>query len=98
MLMIERISRETRGLPGLVRAGVVGLVVSGLADVIAHLEESEVAGHVAGQVHQHTSTEFSAHLFGIVSMVIVLVGVVLDGARQQRARRRSPERTSKGAA
>jgi hypothetical protein len=31
-----------------------------------------------------------------VSMVIVLAGVVLDGVRQQRARRRS-ERTSKGA-
>jgi hypothetical protein len=96
MLTLERLGREARSLPGLVKVGVVGLLVSGLADVIAHLEESGVAVHVAGQVHQHSSTELSAHLAAFVSMVIVLAGVVLDGVRQQRARRRS-ERTSKGA-
>jgi hypothetical protein len=98
MLTIERIHREARSLPGLVQVGIVGLVISGLADVIAHLEEGGVASHVAGQVHQHTSPELSAHLAGLVSMVIVLSGVGLDGVRQQRARRRSSERTRKGAA
>jgi hypothetical protein len=97
MLTLEKVTREVGCMPGLAKAGVVGLVVSGLADVVAHLEESEVVGHVAGQVHQHNSTELSAHLAGFVSMVIVLAGVVVDGVRQQRARRGSSERTSKGA-
>lgn len=97
MLSIERVTREVRSLPGLVKAGTVGLVFAGLADVIAHLEEGEVV-HVASQAaHQHTTTELAAHLAGFVSMVVVLTGVVVDGVRQQRARRAS-ERTSKGAA
>ena len=93
MFTIETITRDARNLPGLVKGGVLGLVFSGLADVIAHLEASDAAGHLAGAAHQHSSTEHAAHLAGFVSMVIVLVGVVLDGVRQQRARRESSERT-----
>lgn len=94
MLTIENLRRGAEDVPSPARAGLGGLLVAGVTDLIAHLQVGEVAGHV----HQHTSTELSAHLAGFVSMVIVLAGVVLDGVRQQRARRRSPERTRKGVA
>lgn len=67
----------------LVRGGVAGLVFSGFADVIAHLE----AGGHADHLHAHTSAELSAHLLGFVSMVVIFAGVVIDGARRSRNRR-----------
>jgi hypothetical protein len=54
------------------------LAIGGLADVVAHLE---VAGHT-GHGHEHTASELSAHLIGFVGMVVILLGVVLDGVRQ----------------
>ena len=62
------------------RAGVVGLLLSGLADVVAHLE---AGGHV-GHLHEHTSTEATAHLAAFVSMVVIYLGVVLDGVRRRK--------------
>ena len=94
MLAIERIRTEPRGVPGLTKFGVVALGFAGLLDLIAHLEANEHVGHL----HQHTSAEASAHLAAFVSMVLIYLGVVLDGARQQRARRRSADRRSKGVA
>jgi len=85
MFTIERIRRELDGLPLLVRLGLAGLVFAGLADVVAHLE---AGGHV-GHLHQHASAELSAHLAGFVSMVVIQVGVVVDGVRNRRARRRA---------
>ena len=88
MLSIERFRTETHGLPALTKVGVVALGFAGLLDLIAHLEANEHIGHL----HQHTSAEASAHLAAFLSMVLIYLGVVLDGVRQQRARRRSAER------
>jgi hypothetical protein len=72
-----------------VKAGLVLMAFAGFADVIAHLEASG-----DGHLHAHTASEAAAHLAALVSMVVILVGVVVDGARQGRARRagRAPAR------
>jgi hypothetical protein len=80
MLVIERLRLGT--LPGLVKVGIVLMVFAGLADVVAHLEAVDHAGHL----HTHTATEAAAHLAGLVSMVVIFVGVVVDGVRKGRAR------------
>jgi hypothetical protein len=82
MLTIERLRREAQGLPALTKVGVVALGLAGLLDLIAHLEASEHIGHL----HQHTSAEGSAHVAAFVSMVLIYVGVILDGARRARSR------------
>lgn len=63
-------------------------------DVIAHLEASGHAGHL----HDHTPTEVWAHVGVLVGMVLIFLGVAVDGARQQRARRRSGEHETEGVA
>lgn len=78
MLTLERARDEFLSLPLLVHVGLVILVVGGFADVVAHVE---AAGH-ADHVHEHTASELSAHLIGFVGMVVVLLGVVLDGVRR----------------
>lgn len=83
MLTIERARREANALPGLTKVGIVALGFAGLLDLIAHLEAS---GHME-QLHRHTSAEASAHLAAFVSMVLIYLGVVLDGARRARSRR-----------
>ena len=94
MLTIERLRTEARTLPSLTKVGIVALGFTGLFDLIAHLEASEHIGHL----HQHTSAEGSAHLAAFVSMVLIYLGVVLDGARRARGRRRPAERDMKGVA
>jgi hypothetical protein len=86
MLTIEAATRDLAAAPALAKAGVVVMVLSGLADVIAHLEAHgpELTTHV----HEHTGLELWAHLGGFLSMVLILLGVVIDGARRHRARRR----------
>jgi hypothetical protein len=81
-------------MPVLAKFGIVALGFSGLLDLIAHLEANEHIGHL----HQHTSAEASAHLAAFVSMVLIYLGVVLDGARQARSRRSQTERDMKGVA
>ncbi|HET7168482.1 MAG TPA: hypothetical protein VFI69_04710 [Candidatus Limnocylindrales bacterium] len=88
MFTIERITQEARTLPILSKAGIAVMLLGGLADLMAHLE---AAGH-DGHLHAHTSAELSAHLIVFVGMVLIYLGVVLDGARRHRARR-SSERT-----
>ena len=83
MLTLEAIRSDLPRLPMLVKVGIVVMVLAGLADVIAHLEVHEVV-EAANHVHQHTSFEAAAHLAGFVSMVVILVGVVLDGVRRTR--------------
>jgi hypothetical protein len=80
--------------PTTAKVGIVGLAFSGLADVIAHLEASEHVGHL----HQHTSAEATAHLAAFVSMVVIYLGVVLDGVRRTRAARVASVRDSEGVA
>ena len=69
---------ELISLPLLTRVGLVILVIGGLADVVAHLE---VVGHTE-HLHEHTTSELSAHLIGFVGMVVILLGVLLDGVRR----------------
>lgn len=95
MLAIERIRGDLRALPLLARGGIVGLAFAAIADVVAHLEASGHAGHL----HQHTSAEASAHVAAFVSMVLIHLGVVIDGARRARARGpMGPRPGSKGVA
>lgn len=72
-------------MPAASRVGIFGLGLAGLADLVAHLEASVV--HV-GHLHAHTTAEYAAHLGAFVSMVLIYMGVVLDGARRARAGRR----------
>ena len=83
MLTIETIRADLPRLPLLVKLGVVVMALAGLADVIAHLEVHDVV-EAANHVHQHTSFEAAAHLAGFVSMVLILIGVVIDGVRRTR--------------
>lgn len=54
------------------------LVLGGLADVVAHLGLPAEAGHA----HGFSAAEVEAHLIVFVGMVLVLLGVVIDGARR----------------
>ena len=81
MFTLER-TRELLSLPVLVKIGLIVMALAGLADVVAHLEAPS-----DGHLHAHTASEAAAHLAGFVSMVVIFVGVVIDGVRQGRARR-----------
>jgi hypothetical protein len=93
MLIIERLRRAFKAVPPVVRVGVVALVLSGLADIVLHA----VTPDVAGAAHDHTPAELAAHFAGFVSMVVILLGVVTDGARKTSYRRTASRRESKGA-
>ena len=92
MLTIEanrqraRSARRSRGvgsLPLIARIGLIVLVLGGIADVVAHFGVAvgtPDAGHSAG----HTADEIAAHLQVFVGMVLILLGVVVDGIRQTR--------------
>lgn len=81
-------------MPLLAKFGIVALGFSGLLDLVAHVEASDHIGHL----HEHTSAETSAHLSAFVSMVLIYLGVVLDGARRARDRRCDAKRDLKGVA
>ena len=81
MFTIER-ARELLTLPLLVKIGLIAMAFAGLSDVVAHLEAPS-----DGHLHAHTASEAAAHLAGFVSMVVIFVGVVVDGVRQGRGRR-----------
>lgn len=85
MLTLDGLLGELRKMPRLTQIGVVILVFGGFADVMAHLAAVEHAGHL----HEHTDSEIAAHLIGFVGMVVTLLGVLLDGARQSIAGRRA---------
>ena len=93
MLIIESLRRDWKAAPALVRIGVIGLVLSGFADVVFHAVAPDLASNAA----VHTTEELAAHLAGLVSMVVIFVGVVTDGARKSRARRNSRGPEAKGA-
>lgn len=86
MLTIEPQGRTAARVPGLAKLGLAVMAVAGLADVVAHLEVSDVVEAV-GHAHEHTGFEASAHLGVFVGMVLVLLGVVVDGFQRSRARR-----------
>jgi hypothetical protein len=93
MFSIARIRPQFAALPLLVRIGLAVMVFAGLGDMVVHLEATDHVGHL----HEHTSAELQAHLTGFVGMVLVFVGVVADGVRQQRLRKLA-EANSKGVA
>jgi hypothetical protein len=89
MLIIEHL-RGLAHLPLLVKVGLVAMAFAGLADVVAHLEAT-----TDGHLHAHTASEAAAHLAGLVSMVVIFLGVVIDGVRKSRARRSTPVEAGK---
>jgi len=91
MFIIERLWRDAKAVPLVVQVGVVALVLSGAADIVLHAITPEVAGHDV-----HTPPELAAHFAGMVSMVVILLGVVLDGARRTSYRRQEGGAQSKG--
>jgi len=91
MFIIERLWRDAKAVPLLIQVGVVALVLSGAADIVLHAITPEVAGHDV-----HTPPELAAHFAGMVSMVVILLGVVLDGARRTSYRRQEGGTQSKG--
>jgi hypothetical protein len=91
MFIIERLWRDAKAVPLVVQVGVVALVLSGAADIVLHAITPEVAGHDV-----HTPAEVAAHFAGMVSMVVILLGVVLDGARRTSYRRQEGGTQSKG--
>ena len=83
MLTIElsrRVAREAAALPELSRVGLLLILVAGAIDVLLHLAAGEHAGH------DGSGSEHLAHLLGVVGMVLVLAGVLTDGARRQLRR------------
>jgi len=91
MFILERLWRDAKAAPLVVQIGVVALVLSGAADIVLHAINPEIAGHDV-----HTPPELAAHFAGMVSMVVVLLGVVLDGARKTSYRRQMSGTESKG--
>lgn len=75
MLVIE----QMRGMPVLTRIGLALMVAAFVADLIVHL--AAVPHEHAG----HRPEEHFAHLAGLLGMVLVLAGIVVDGARRHRS-------------
>ena len=81
--IVRAAGREFRRLPILARIGLAVMLLAFMADVVVHM--STVA-------HVHSTgfdpQEHLAHLAGILGMVLVLAGVVIDGTLGHRPRRR----------
>jgi len=91
MLVIQFLDaarRDFARLPVLTRVGLVLALAAFVADVLLHLTPTP---------HHHGTgfrpEEHLAHLAGLVAMTIALAGVVIDGIRRHRSRRRSPGAT-----
>ena len=97
MLAIERLTRDFQASPGLVKIGVIALLLSGLDDAALHLASGSMLEPI-GHAHVFTPDELAAHLAAFVSMVLILSGVVVDGARRTRARRGANAREQEGVA
>jgi hypothetical protein len=92
MLAIETMVRELGALPVLTRVGLAVLVLGGLGDLAAHVA---ILGESTSHEHGFTPVEAAAHLVVFAGMVLVLLGVVVDGVRRPRPGR-SAGNTSKG--
>ena len=91
MLIIERLWRDATAVPLFVKIGVIALIASGVADIVLHAITPQIAGHDV-----HTPAELAAHFAGTVSMVVILIGVVIDGAVRSSTRGRSGGGEPKG--
>jgi len=86
MLMLERVGREFVAAPGLVKVGVIALVLSLLDDATLHLASGTLLEPIGIGHGDLTPDELAAHLAAFMSMVVIFVGVVADGVRRSRAR------------
>ena len=76
---INRASETARLFPLGAKLGLAVMVLGIVADLVAHL--GPVPSHSHGGV---SGPQLSAHLVVFVGMVLVLVGVVLDGVLPRR--------------
>jgi hypothetical protein len=82
MDVVERVrprAKVRRPIPIVSRGGLVVIAIGMFADLVAHVD----AG-LAGAGASMTGAQLSAHLVTFLGMVLVLVGVVVDGVRQNR--------------
>ena len=77
--VIEKVSETAHQLPLGSKIGFAVMVLGIAADVIAHLDPA-LDHHHGGM----TEPELSAHLVVFVGMAVVLLGVIVDGARSGR--------------
>ena len=89
MLALERV--HARALPPVMRFGLAVIVFGVIADLVTHLSFADAA-----EQGGHTAAQLSAHAIVFAGMVLVLAGVVADGIRQSRVRRRVPDRQPTG--
>ena len=92
MLTLDRLGRDVSASPGLVKIGVIGLLLSLLDDLSLHLASGSLLEPIS-HVHAFTPDELAAHLMAFVSMVVIFVGVVVDGVRRSRARQPAARRS-----
>jgi hypothetical protein len=71
-------------MPRIVHAGMALAVAAFAVDVLVHLSPSTHDHAVGFRPEEHL-----AHLAGIAAMVVILAGIVIDGAGRNRSRRRT---------
>ena len=72
---------ELRRLPAIAVLGLLAMVCAAVFDLTVHLGAGQHAGHEGGGLAH------LAHALGFAGMVLVLTGVVIDGARRQLRQR-----------
>ncbi|HJP70302.1 MAG TPA: hypothetical protein VJ975_01130 [Candidatus Limnocylindria bacterium] len=87
-MLVIQIARNVWGeinqLPLLVRIGLALMPLAFVGDIFVQMAPAAHHHHSGFVPHEHI-----AHLAGILAMVLVLAGVVIDAARRHRSRRRS---------
>lgn len=76
MSSLQRVAHEAARIPAASKLGFGVMIVGLVVDLLAHL--------TVGVDHAHggaTGTELSAHLVVFAGMLIVLLGVIVDGVR-----------------
>jgi hypothetical protein len=95
MLTLERVIRDMAVMPLLTRLGLLVFALGGATDVAVHLLELAASPEAAAAAG-HSHAELDAHVTTFVGMVLIILGVVVDGVRQSLARRQAGR--SKGVA
>jgi hypothetical protein len=85
MLILEAATRSFQSLPRLLRAGAWVFAVALLVDVALHV----LGGDPADAHPGHTGPEMLAHEAVFVGMVLIMAGVVREGARRPAQASRS---------
>ena len=80
MLTLEGTTRTAQPLPVAAKLGLAVLVFGVLEDLVAH----SLGGPAGGG--GHTDAQLLGHFIVFVGMVLILLGVVVSGARQAMAR------------